>query len=80
MSKPWQDEFSTAYLPGVGFIVDPQPEDYRRAIRFLKYRFSPACPSRLDLCSPRLDLCDRLSATVRRLEWAPKRWRKRVAA
>jgi hypothetical protein len=60
----------TAYLPGVGFIVDPQPADYRKAIRFLGHHPSRGRPP------ARGSLCDRLLATARRLEWTPRRLRE----
>ena len=65
----------TAYLPGVGFIVDPQLADYRYSIEFLQHKFSyVAVPH------SQYRLCARLMATARRLEWTPKRLRKRAAA
>ena len=68
-------DLATAYLPGVGFLVDPQPADYRRAIRFLEHRLSylPMPPSTRRHCAA-------LMATERRLAWAPRRLRKRAAA
>lgn len=55
---------STAHLPGVGSIVDPQLADYQASIRFMEHRFMLR------------DFCDRLKATARRLEWAPRRLRR----
>jgi hypothetical protein len=64
---------NTAYLPGVGFIVDPQLADYRASIWFLQHKALPVQVSRRSLCH-------RLMVTARRLEWTPKRLRKRTAA
>lgn len=61
----FRDEFNGAYLPGVGYIIDPQPADYLSAIRYLEH--------------PRFlwqgNLCDSMKATARRLEWSPSRMR-----
>lgn len=67
--KVWGDEMSTAYLPGVGFLIDPQPADYQKSIRFLKHKIFPVGTSQRSLC-------DRLEATERRLRWTPKRLRE----
>lgn len=68
-------DLATAYLPGVGFLVDPQPADYRRAIRFLWHKGLPAHARQKSLRISQGSLLDRLEATARRLEWAPKRER-----
>jgi hypothetical protein len=73
MSMRWQDEFNTAYLPGVGFIVDPQPADYRKAIRFLRHKGFPVRRGRWSFLTSQHSLLYRLEATARRLEWKPKR-------
>jgi len=72
MSKLFQDEFNTAYLPGVGFLIDPQPADYHKAIRFLQLRAAQA-----SFRTSQHSLLDRLEATARRLEWTPARLRER---
>jgi hypothetical protein len=64
---------NTAYLPGVGLIVEPELADYRASIRFLQHRALPVQVSQRSLC-------DRLMVTARRLEWTPQRLRKRAAA
>jgi hypothetical protein len=71
---------NTAYLPGVGFIVDPQLADYRASIRFLRHKGvparqgSPAHPKGYkSFRISQRSLCDRLIVTARRLEWTPRR-------
>ena len=53
-----------AFLPGVGFVVDPTPWQYREAIRWLRER--PAWSME------RNGLADRLEATLKRIEWSRK--------
>jgi hypothetical protein len=71
----------TARLPGVGRIIDPQPEHYRKAIRFLRHKGVPAhARGKKSFLTSQHSLLYRLEATARRVEWAPERLRKRVTA
>lgn len=73
-----------ACLPGIGRILDPQPEHYRQALATMEpapeishfyrqygWRGQTAHPS---------SLRGRLEATMRKLEWTPARLRKARAA
>jgi hypothetical protein len=46
----WDDEFSTAYLPGVGFLTDPQPADLPQGYPVLEHNYLPIRVSQRSLC------------------------------
>lgn len=63
---------NTAYLPGVGFIVDPQLADYRASIRFLRHKGVPLhARGKKSFLTSQHSLLYRLEVTARRLEWTP---------
>lgn len=65
-ARTFSDECSTAYLPGIGFLVEPSLMHYQASARWLR---------RNALESRHGAFLQQLEATIRRLQWTPARLR-----